>query len=63
MMNLENVPGGRSAGSGAWAGLGNLYYWIDPKRGIAGIIGTSVLPFLDEDSLELFEKVERFAYA
>lgn len=63
MMNLEDVPGGRSAGSGSWAGLGNLYYWIDPKRGIAGIIGTSVLPFLDQESLELFEKVERFAYA
>jgi methyl acetate hydrolase len=63
MMNLEQVPGGRSAGSGSWAGLGNLYYWIDPQRGIAGIIGTSVLPFLDQESLELFEKVERFAYA
>lgn len=63
MMNLEDVVDGRSAGSGSWAGLGNLYYWIDPKKGVAGIIGTSVLPFLDHDSLELFEKVERFAYA
>lgn len=63
MMNTADVSGGRSAGSGSWAGLGNLYYWIDPVKGIAGIIGTSVLPFLDEDSLELFEKVERFAYA
>lgn len=62
MMNLEDVPGGRSARSGSWAGLGNLYYWIDPERGIAGIIGTSVLPFLDECSLKLFEKLERFAY-
>jgi len=63
MMNLEDVAGGRSTGSGSWAGLGNLYFWIDPKKGVAGIIGTSVLPFLDHDSLELFEKVERFAYA
>ena len=63
MMNLEDVPGGRRAGSGAWAGLGNTYYWIDPTAGIVGIIGTNMLPFLDLDSLELFEKVERLAYA
>ncbi|KAK5044633.1 hypothetical protein LTR84_010647 [Exophiala bonariae] len=62
MMNLEDVVGGRSAGSGSWAGLGNLYYWVDPKKGIAGIIGTNVLPFLDGQSLRLFESVERLAY-
>ncbi|KEF54147.1 uncharacterized protein A1O9_09942 [Exophiala aquamarina CBS 119918] len=27
--------------AGSWAGLGNLYYWIDANKGIAEIIGTS----------------------
>src|SRR5438270_8188179 len=38
MLSTEPVPGGRSAGSLAWAGLGNTYFWIDPARGIAGLI-------------------------
>jgi hypothetical protein len=38
-------------------------YWADPTKGICGIIGTDVLPFLDEDTLELFEKLEKHAYA
>lgn len=62
MLNMSDSPDGRKANSGAWAGLGNLYYWIDRSHGIAGIIGTAVLPFMDADTLELFEKVEKFAY-
>src|ERR1051326_4265040 len=30
MINNEQAPTGRSAGSLAWAGLANSYYWIDP---------------------------------
>jgi CubicO group peptidase (beta-lactamase class C family) len=38
MISTEPVPGGRSAGSLAWAGLGNTYFWIDLHRGVAGVI-------------------------
>jgi len=31
----EDVPGGRCAGSLAWAGLGNLYFWIDRATRLA----------------------------
>ena len=62
MLNNEDVPNGRKAGSGAWAGLGNLYYWVDPKAGKLGMIITSVLPFFDEKSLELFDALEKAAY-
>jgi methyl acetate hydrolase len=62
MTNEEDVPGGRKKGSGFWAGLGNLYYWIDPTSGIAGMIGTSLMPFLDGEILSLFESMERVAY-
>jgi len=30
-------PEGRSAGSLAWAGLANTYFWIDPARNVAGV--------------------------
>lgn len=63
MLNMSDSPGGRKALSGAWAGLGNLFFWIDRKADIAGIIGTGVLPFMDPDAVALFEKLEKFAYA
>lgn len=62
MINNDAVPGGRKKNSGMWAGLGNLYYWIDPTSDVAGMVVTSVLPFFDPGVLALFEKLERVAY-
>lgn len=62
LLNHEDLPHGRKKGSGAWAGLGNLYYWIDPVSGIAGSMWSSILPFMDPDVLYLFDQVERVAY-
>lgn len=61
-INKRSKPGYRSEGSGAWAGLGNLFYWIDRTNGKAGIIGTSLLPFLDQTIMELFDDFERLCY-
>ena len=36
LINTEQGPHGRSAGSLAWAGLNNTYYWLDPARRVAG---------------------------
>lgn len=33
----DDVPGMRPAGSLAWAGLLNSYFWIDPKNNITGM--------------------------
>lgn len=62
LLNGEDLPYGRKAGSGAWAGLGNLYYWIDPATGIAGMVVSSVLPFVSPPIMRLFDEVERVAY-
>ena len=62
LLNLEDVEGGRRKGSGAWAGLGNLYYWIDPVGQRTGLVATSVLPFFDPMVLGLFGEVEGAAY-
>jgi CubicO group peptidase (beta-lactamase class C family) len=63
MINTEDAPVGRAAGSLAWAGLANTYYWIDPTRRVAGVILTQILPFADPTVLHLFEDFERAIYA
>ena len=47
MINEVDLPTGRPAGSLSWAGLGNLYYWIDRRNGIGGMWAGQVLPFVD----------------
>lgn len=63
MLNMEPGANGRSAGTGSWAGLGNLYYWIDPARRVAGVIMTQILPFADPTVLRLYGEFERGVYA
>ena len=63
MISTETVPGGRGAGSLAWAGLGNTYFWIDPGRAVAGIILMQLLPFADPKALALLDAFERAVYA
>ena len=62
MINTEQAPTGRAAGSLAWAGLANSYYWIDPQRGVGGVYLTQILPFADKKSLPLFLEFERTVY-
>ncbi len=62
MINTQASPEGRSAGSLAWAGLGNTYYWIDPSEDIAGVILMQLLPFADKIALDTFAGFERGVY-
>jgi CubicO group peptidase (beta-lactamase class C family) len=62
MVNHEQAPTGRSAGSLAWAGLTNCYFWIDPARQLGGVWLTQILPFADAKSLPLFLEFERLVY-
>lgn len=63
MINLQPGPNGRSAGTVSWAGLGNLYYWLDPARRVAGVILTQILPFADPAVVRLYGEFERGVYA
>jgi CubicO group peptidase (beta-lactamase class C family) len=60
---LPDVPGRRRAGSLAWAGLRNTYFWLDPTARVAGVIMTQVLPFADAKVLDLFDRFEQGVYA
>ncbi len=63
MISTAAVPGGRGAGSLAWAGLGNTYFWIDPQAGIAGVILMQLIPFADQKALGVFDRFEKAVYA
>ena len=62
MINMQPGPNGRSAGSLTWGGLFNTYFWIDPKRRVAGMIMTQILPFADTRALAVYGKFERAVY-
>jgi methyl acetate hydrolase len=63
MISTERVPGGRSEGSLTWAGLGNTYFWIDPAKGVAGVILMQLIPFADAKALALYDRFEKAVYA
>jgi methyl acetate hydrolase len=50
MINDEQAPTGRPAGALGWAGLANLFYWIDRQNGFGGYWATQILPFGDPTS-------------
>ncbi|WP_273843391.1 serine hydrolase domain-containing protein [Rubrobacter calidifluminis] len=62
MINDEDAPTGRPAGSLGWAGLANLYYWIDRKNGIGGFWATQLFPFADPASFGAYLEFEKKTY-
>jgi CubicO group peptidase (beta-lactamase class C family) len=63
LRNGSALPGGRSAGSLAWGGLANCYYWADPASGVTGVLFAQFLPFADSRMLGVFDAFERAVYA
>jgi methyl acetate hydrolase len=62
LITADHVPGKRSAGSLSWGGINNTYFWIDPSRGIAGVILMQFLPFADPKALAVYDAFERASY-
>jgi methyl acetate hydrolase len=63
LLNPEPHQGGRSAGSLAWAGLRNTFYWIDPARGRCAVLMMQYLPFVDAQAVGLLNEFERAVYS
>lgn len=63
LINPEPGPDGRPAGSLAWAGIFNSYYWIDRAGGLGGVFISQLSPFGDKGALSGFGALERMAYA
>jgi methyl acetate hydrolase len=62
LITADQVPGKRSPGSLSWGGINNTYFWIDPARGIAGVIMMQFLPFADTKALAIYDTFERGVY-
>jgi len=63
LLNPKAYAGGRSAGSLAWAGIFNTFYWIDPKRKLCAVLMMQFLPFVDKEAIGLLGEFERSVYA
>jgi methyl acetate hydrolase len=62
MVNDDEAPTGRPAGALGWAGLANLFYWIDRDNGFGGFWATQILPFGDPVSFTGYMDFESSFY-
>jgi methyl acetate hydrolase len=62
LITADAVSGKRSVGSLSWGGINNTYYWLDPSRGITGVILMQFLPFADRKALAIYDAFERGVY-
>ena len=63
LINTESYNGGRSAGSLAWAGIANTFFWIDPKHNLCATLMMQYFPFADKEAVGLLGDFERAVYA
>ena len=62
LITTDQVPGKRSPGSLSWGGINNTFFWVDPIRGVAGVIMMQYLPFADAKALAVYDTFERGTY-
>jgi CubicO group peptidase (beta-lactamase class C family) len=62
MINPEAGPAGRGAGTMAWAGICNTYFWVDPANDVAAVLLMQLLPFGDPGALAVLGAFERAVY-
>ncbi|KAI3392055.1 hypothetical protein diail_6310 [Diaporthe ilicicola] len=62
MLNLEDIPGKRNAGSMMWSGMANSHWWIDPSTGVAGVMVVTLLPYADRVVADVYSKLEATVY-
>ncbi len=62
LITADPRSGKRSAGSLSWGGINNTYFWVDPARGVAGVILMQFLPFADSRALAVHDAFERGVY-
>jgi methyl acetate hydrolase len=60
--SARDTPFARSPGSLAWAGIFNTEFWIDPARGIGGILLMQYLPFYDDAAIATLQGFEQRIY-
>lgn len=61
--NETDIPGRRSGGSQSWAGVLNTHFWLDPRKGLAAVIMTQSLPFVEPRYMQVYGDFEKAVYA
>src|SRR5437870_2191893 len=51
LINMRDAPTGRAAGSLAWAGLANTYFWNDRTKRVCGVFLSQLFPFYDTTAI------------
>jgi CubicO group peptidase (beta-lactamase class C family) len=62
LLNRTPHDGGRAAGSLAWAGINNTFFWIDPASDRCAVIMMQFRPFVDPKAVALLKDFERAVY-
>jgi CubicO group peptidase (beta-lactamase class C family) len=63
VLNTEDIAGCRRAGSLAWAGVHNTFFWIDPASGLTAVLLMQLLPANDPRVLRTLVAYEQALYA
>jgi len=63
LMNPDPYKNERSAGSLAWAGLENTFFWIDPRSNLCAVTLMQFLPFAAPAALGVLRQFEQAVYA
>jgi CubicO group peptidase (beta-lactamase class C family) len=63
LVDPVDVPEGRAAGSGGWAGGFNTFFWVDRSRNLTASLYTQTLPFYAEPIVDLYRRFETAVYA
>ncbi|HQT76599.1 MAG: 1,4-butanediol diacrylate esterase [Rhodospirillales bacterium 20-64-7] len=62
LINMGDLPGGRAAGSLAWAGVHNTFFWVDPASRLTAVLMMQLLPANDPAVLETLMGFEGAVY-
>ncbi|KAI1259808.1 beta-lactamase/transpeptidase-like protein [Xylariaceae sp. FL1019] len=62
IVNEDDVPGGRHAGTMTWTGLPNLSWFVDRNANLCGLYAGQLYPPADPKVGELFEMFEKGIY-
>ncbi|EIW77913.1 beta-lactamase [Coniophora puteana RWD-64-598 SS2] len=62
MISKNELPTGRSPGSINWCALCNIFWWVDIKKGVAGMLATQILPLFDAPVVGTLFKAEAELY-
>lgn len=63
VINLDDLPDKRRAGSMTWSGMSNCRWWVDPATGVAAAMFTGVVPHGNVVVNRMWEELERAVYS